>query len=68
MKAIRIDAKTYKEAVQVCGKHFKPGLFIIEVQHDDKCPTIRTQNNSDCNPRTCRPDFYLVQVGEGGAE
>ena len=30
---------------------FKPGVYILNVRHDDDCPTIRTQRMSEC---TCK--------------
>lgn len=33
---------------------------IIHVEHDDDCPTIRSQNIDDCQ---CRPDVWLERVG-----
>ncbi len=29
----------------------KSGVYILEIRHDDNCPTIRTQRESDC---TCK--------------
>jgi hypothetical protein len=26
----------------------KPGLYVLNIQHDDGCPTIRTQRSDDC--------------------
>jgi hypothetical protein len=53
-------ATTLKEMLSSEGRG---KVAILEVRHDDGCPTIKTQRDSDC---TCeRVDYNLVQyVGE----
>lgn len=64
MTAIRLNAKSYSEAVKACAQHLKPGLAILQVCHDDGCPAMTTQRDADCDPKVCKPDFYLVRPDE----
>lgn len=51
----------------------KSGVYVLRVQHDDTCPTIRTQRTSDC---TCSEvwrsvhdaETYFKNLKKGGAE
>lgn len=41
----------------------RPGLYILEIRHDDDCPTIRTQRAEHC---TCKDvEQHLVRWSEG---
>lgn len=37
----------------------KPGVHMVEYQHDDTCPTLKTGRGFDCN---CKPNIYLVTL------
>jgi len=36
----------------------KPGVYLLETRHDDRCPTIRTQRSGDC---TCKQVDQMLQ-------
>lgn len=36
----------------------KPGVYVLEIRHDDDCPTIQTQRSSDC---TCKQVGQVLQ-------
>jgi hypothetical protein len=46
MNAIKIVASTYDEAVRKLPAHFKPGLFLLQVAHDDGCPAIASRRKT----------------------
>lgn len=54
------DVTTYEQGYAYMLEHPRPGLFILQVCHDDWCPTIKTQRAKDCAP-TCHPDVWLVE-------
>lgn len=33
-----------------------PGLTIVEVRHDDDCPTLKTRRMDDCR---CKPEMVV---------
>lgn len=50
----------------------KPGVYVLNIQHDDGCLTIRTQRPSDCTctevgQRLVDADSYVKQLKKGGA-
>ena len=54
--------------------HLKPGVYVLNVQHDDGCPTIRTQRASEC---TCKQveqtlhddaETYFKNLRQDGAQ
>jgi len=51
---------TYEQAHAYMLEHWRPGLCILQVCHDDFCPVIHTQQASDCKP-PCHPDMWLVE-------
>jgi hypothetical protein len=51
----------------------KPGVYILNIQHDDGCPTIRTQRVTDCTcsevmERVVDAKTYVKQMQKGGAQ
>lgn len=52
---------TVADVARVVGN--KKGLFVLRVEHDDTCPTLRTNRGEDCN---CSPDYKLVQMPSAG--
>lgn len=60
MKATKLNATTHDEAVKALPAHFKPGLFVLQIAHDDGCPAIASKRDTDCKP-PCKPDFYLIE-------
>ena len=44
---------------------FKPGVYILNIRHDDGCPTIRTQRMSDCTCKTVDQEITRL-VPKGG--
>ncbi len=50
----------------------KPGVYVLNIQHDDGCPTIRTQRNADCtcacvDKRLVDAETYVKELTKGGA-
>lgn len=50
----------------------KPGVYVLSIEHDDGCPTIRTQRKSDCTcseviERLVDGETYFKQLKNGGA-
>jgi hypothetical protein len=50
----------------------KPGLYVLNIQHDDGCPTIRSQRQSDCTcsevlERLVDGETYFKQLKKAGA-
>jgi hypothetical protein len=50
----------------------KPGLYVLNIQHDDGCPTIRTQRESECTcsevlERLVDGETYFKQLKKAGA-
>lgn len=43
------------EKLQAMRKN--PGVYVLEFYHDDGCPAVVTQRESDC---TCKPDVDLL--------
>ena len=39
----------------------KPGLWIMEIMHDDWCEIVRTGQSARCN---CQPEQRLVQYND----
>ncbi len=38
----------------------KPGVFHIQMQHDDDCPALKSHRMIDCR---CEPDIKLMDAG-----
>ncbi len=36
----------------------KPGVYVLEIRHDDGCPTLRTQRGGDC---TCKEVDQVIK-------
>lgn len=63
MKARKLppEITTYEAAHAWLVKHHgKPGLIMLQVFHDDFCPTIRTGNAADCKP-PCKPEMWMKE-------
>ena len=51
----------------------KPGgVYVLNIQHDDTCPTIRTQRMSDCTCTNVKQavhdaEVYFKNLTKGGA-
>ncbi len=43
----------------------KPGVYVLNIQHDDGCPTIRTQRESEC---TCAEVIERILDGKAYVE
>lgn len=39
----------------------RPGTYVLEIRHDDACPTIRTQDERLCTCKTV--EHVLVKIG-----
>ncbi len=60
MKAHKLPVHDRVAALRYLETHIRPGLFILQLCHDDFCPAIKSQRDSDCKP-PCSPDVYLVE-------
>jgi hypothetical protein len=52
--------------------NLKPGFYVLNVQHDDGCPTIRSQRQSDCTcseveQRLVDGETYFKRLKKAGA-
>ncbi len=43
----------------------KPGVYVLNIQHDDGCPTIRTQRASECTCKQVDQVLKRLQDQEG---
>lgn len=49
----------------------KTGVYVLNIQHDDSCPTLRTQRQFDCTcsevgQRLVDAETYVRQLKKGG--
>lgn len=61
MRALRLPVHDRTAADRYLARHPRPGLFILQMLHDDDCPAIRTKRDADCRAPCC-PDFYLIEL------
>jgi hypothetical protein len=53
------EREVIAEAAQAIAQ--RPGLWVLQIRHDDWCETLRTGQPARCN---CQPDQRLVQYDD----
>ena len=56
---VNLDIEALKQAL--AGS--EQGLFLLDIRHDDNCPTIRSQRAEDC---TCMVVEHVIRRVGGG--
>lgn len=56
----RIPAHDRAAAYAWVHAHYSTGAHVVQMLHDDDCRALTTQRDADCDPKVCRPDFYLL--------